>query len=334
MRPTWFVAGSVNQRLPSALKVMLVGVAFTAGVPVGGTANSVRVPPVVSRPILPEPDSANQSVLNGPAVMPWGWLPAANEKLVTTPAVVTRLTALVPGSVTHNAPSGPVTRSAGLLPVIRGNSLVTTPAVVMRPTWSVAASVNHSAPSGPAAIPRGPVLTVRPNSLTTPAVVTRAIWSMPNSLTHKAPSPPRAIPCGSASLSGKVNSLMAPAGVTSPTLAVVASVNQTAPVAGTEVIATTPLAPKRRSNSLTVLGAAGVMLATRLALGSVNQRLPSGPAVIPRGAPFGVMPVLSSVTVPWVAPVAMIRPTRLPLGSVNQMLLSGPSARPVARCRR
>ena len=54
---------------------------------------------------------------------------------------------------------------------------------------------------------------------------------------------------------------------------------------------------------------------------SVNQRLPSGPAVMPFGPLLAVMPVENSVTMP----AGVIRPIRLPVYSVNQRLPSGPA---------
>ena len=57
----------------------------------------------------------------------------------------------------------------------------------------------------------------------------------------------------------------------------------------------------------------------------MNQRLPSGPAVIPSGPLLGVMPALNSVTVP----PGVIRPIRSPPHfSVNQRLPSGPAVIP------
>ena len=59
---------------------------------------------------------------------------------------------------------------------------------------------------------------------------------------------------------------------------------------------------------------------------SVNQRLPSGPAAIPRG-PLKAVGIVNSVT----APAVVIRPILLvlpPLNSTNQRLSSGPNAKP------
>ena len=60
---------------------------------------------------------------------------------------------------------------------------------------------------------------------------------------------------------------------------------------------------------------------------SVNQRLPSRPAVISMGWLLGVMPARNSVT----TPVGVIRP--IALSSVNQMLPSGPAVIPTVSCR-
>src|SRR5262249_39060484 len=58
---------------------------------------------------------------------------------------------------------------------------------------------------------------------------------------------------------------------------------------------------------------------------SVNQRLPSGPAVIPSGRLLAVMPVANSVT----TPAGVIRSIRSLLSSVNQRLPSGPAVIPL-----
>ena len=68
----------------------------------------------------------------------------------------------------------------------------------------------------------------------------------------------------------------------------------------------------------------GVIRPIRSPNSSVNQRLPSGPAVIPTGLLPAVMPVANSVT----APAGVIRPIRLPTCSVNQRLPSGPAVIP------
>ena len=66
----------------------------------------------------------------------------------------------------------------------------------------------------------------------------------------------------------------------------------------------------------------GVIRPILFALNSVNQRLPSGPAVIPDRFAPAVMPLENSVT----APPGVIRPMRFPVSSVNQTLPSGPAA--------
>ena len=67
----------------------------------------------------------------------------------------------------------------------------------------------------------------------------------------------------------------------------------------------------------------GVDGPTRLPLDSVNQRVSSGPAVIPFGPPPAVRPAENSVT--W--PAVVMRPI-LPPNSVNQRLPSGPAVIP------
>ena len=57
---------------------------------------------------------------------------------------------------------------------------------------------------------------------------------------------------------------------------------------------------------------------------SVNQMLPSGPAVIQNGVLAGVMPLAYSV----MTPAGVILPTLLPAISVNHRLPSGPVAIP------
>src|SRR5207253_2587900 len=68
---------------------------------------------------------------------------------------------------------------------------------------------------------------------------------------------------------------------------------------------------------------AGVIRPTWLPDNSTNQRLPSGPAVIPLGSLLAVARG-NSVMVP----VGVIRPTLLPSISVNHRLPSGPAAIP------
>src|SRR5262249_44566976 len=64
----------------------------------------------------------------------------------------------------------------------------------------------------------------------------------------------------------------------------------------------------------------------RLPPGSVNHRLPSGPAVMPLGYARRLMPALNSVTTPSgvIRPIRSLAPRSLPR-SVNQTLPSGPA---------
>ena len=68
---------------------------------------------------------------------------------------------------------------------------------------------------------------------------------------------------------------------------------------------------------------AGVMRPMPRRCSSVNQRLPSGPRVMPSGRLPGVMPAQNSVT----TPAGVIRPMRPP-SSANQTLPSGPAVIP------
>src|SRR5207245_441378 len=74
-----------------------------------------------------------------------------------------------------------------------------------------------------------------------------------------------------------------------------------------------------------VMAPAGVMRPTSLLWKSMNQRLPSGPAVMPDGAAYGADST-NSVT----APPGVIRPI-LPDASANQRLPSGPAVIPRAK---
>ena len=73
-----------------------------------------------------------------------------------------------------------------------------------------------------------------------------------------------------------------------------------------------------------VITPAGVIRPIRSGNCSVNQRLPSGPAVISAGWPPGVMPAENSV----ITPAGVIRPIRPARDSVNQRLPSGPRVIP------
>ncbi len=74
----------------------------------------------------------------------------------------------------------------------------------------------------------------------------------------------------------------------------------------------------------------GLIIPILLAPSSVNQRLPSGPAVIPSGPELAVGMVNSVMA--WV--VGLIIPIALPPDSVNQRLPSGPAVIPSESCQR
>ena len=65
-RPIWFALYSVNQSAPSEPAVISVGVLLDVGV----GYSAIEPPPSLILPILPVPDSANQSAPSFPAVMP------------------------------------------------------------------------------------------------------------------------------------------------------------------------------------------------------------------------------------------------------------------------
>src|SRR5438552_1738643 len=89
--------------------------------PVGGlavgTGNSVKVPPVVMRPILLLDDSVNQRAPSGPVVMSSGTLTAVGmSNSVKVPSEVIR-PILLPW-VNQRAPSGPVVMPSGPLSAV------------------------------------------------------------------------------------------------------------------------------------------------------------------------------------------------------------------------
>src|SRR5215469_14737078 len=119
MRPIW--PASVNHRLPSGPTVMNAG----AVAPVG-RGNSVMLPLVVMRPILPAFSSANHRLPSGPAVIPTGPLLAVGMgNSVMVPLVVMRPIWPVSPSVNQRLPSGPDVMKKGVLGT--GN-VVTVPA--------------------------------------------------------------------------------------------------------------------------------------------------------------------------------------------------------------
>ncbi len=72
------------------------------------------------------------------------------------------------------------------------------------------------------------------------------------------------------------------------------------------------------------VGAPPVVICPIRPLPSANQRLPSGPAVMPSRIAPALMPAQNSVT----TPAVVIRPIRLPACSVNHRLPSGPAVMP------
>src|SRR5215469_3146822 len=119
MRPIW--PASVNHRLPSGPTVMNWG----AVAPLG-RGNSVMLPLVVMRPILPAVFSVNHRLPSGPAVIPKGpLLFVLMRKYVMVPLVVMRPIWPVSPSVNQRLPSGPDVMKKGVLGT--GN-VVTVPA--------------------------------------------------------------------------------------------------------------------------------------------------------------------------------------------------------------
>src|SRR5947209_6088881 len=278
---------------------------------------------------------------SGPVAIPYGAAPAlmplANS--VTVPAGVMRPMRFPPDSVNHRLPSGPDVICSGERPVALPNS-VTVPARVMRPIRSALSSVNQRLPSGPAAIPTGRALREMPaaNSVITPAGVIRPMRPTPGkgrtvngsgnwplSANHMFPSGPAVMPVAKAPKVMVANSVTIPAGVIRPMRETLSppplSVNHMFPSGPLAI----PFGPEAGVMPLanSVITPAGVTRPIRLALPSVNQRLPSGPAaILPTHALPPVIPLANSVT----APLGVIRPMRSPQFSVNQRLPSGPAA--------
>ena len=116
----------------------------------------------------------------------------------------------------------------------------------------------------------------------------------------------------------RVNSVIAPAGVTRPTPS--RSVNQTLPSAPAARFSVLIL-PRVGANSVTL--PAGVIRAIfGSSASTLNHTLPSGPAVIPPMPLRGVMPAENSVTLP----CGVMRATQPFDGSVNHTFPSGPAA--------
>src|SRR6202011_3568388 len=103
---------------------------ITPGVNANGIGNSSKIPPVVTRPILLAPVSANHKAPSRPVAIDTGSLDGvgiANSR-VTIPLILIRATLFVPSSMNHMAPSEPVVIPAGpLLAVGTATSLIVAP---------------------------------------------------------------------------------------------------------------------------------------------------------------------------------------------------------------
>jgi hypothetical protein len=122
-----------------------------------------------------------------------------DRKILMPPAVVIRPIWLLERSVNHNAPSGPVLMSAGLLPKAGSENSVTAPSVMIRPIFP---------PSGPAVMAIGLLLAVGIENSAIP-FWSRPIWSLTDSVNQSAPSGPVAMILGSPPVE---NSVMVTAG--------------------------------------------------------------------------------------------------------------------------
>ncbi len=156
---------SVNQRFPSGPAT--IPRRMEPEPPVG---NSVTVPPVVIRPRALLLRSANHRLPSGPTQIPNGFalgvmpvvkcvteMPAGN--VVGSILPIALLSADIPDSANHMAPSGPATIPTGRLVSGRTSSVIV-PAGVIRPTFDVPAepspfTVYQRFPSGPAAMSSG-----------------------------------------------------------------------------------------------------------------------------------------------------------------------------------
>src|SRR5579871_2931586 len=188
-------------------------------------------------------------------------------------------------------------------------------------------SVNQRLPSGPTVIPMGkPPEVGIGNRAISPSGVRRPIAPVVLSVNQRLPSVPAAIPLGRPPGTGEGNSVTCPPGVMRPIALPVQepgapskhSVNQRF-LSGPTVI---PSAEPAVGIGNSVICPPGVIRPTLL-LVSVNQRLPSGPAVILVG-PLPVVGRGNSV----ICPPGVIRPSLSASGSVNQRLPSGPLVMP------
>src|SRR5580692_3408091 len=181
----------------------------------------------------------------------------------------------------------------------------------MRPMLS-RSFTNHMfpRPSGPAMGPVVPKL-FEPKFVTAPVGVMRQTSLL---VTHRLWSGPTAIPSAPGS-PGRANSVNARVvGFSRTTGFVPLSVNQIL-LSGPSVIPL-GLASVAASVISSTTAPAGVMRPILPAIGSVNQRLPSGPDVMEYGSPA----TGNSVT----TPAVLARPI-MPWPSVNQMFPSGPT---------
>ena len=133
--------------LPSGPAVSQVG-----PLPAVGTENSVKAPPVVTRPILLPANSTNHRLPSAPVMMPLGLLPAVGiANCVKVPLRVTRAMLLPSYSVNHRFPSGPAVMPLGVLFGVGTENSVSAPDGVIRP-MRPASSANQRLPSGPGVI--------------------------------------------------------------------------------------------------------------------------------------------------------------------------------------
>src|SRR5215467_2573260 len=187
-------------------------------------------------------------------------------------------------SVNQRAPSGAATIRFGNAPGASAYSLKP-PLIVIRPTLAAGRSTNQIAPSDPSAPPCGPLFGVGTGiSVDWPVVgFNRAIALANCSATYRLPSGAKTSPCGSAFAVGSENSVIVPFGVTRPIPEpqqpnTPRSANQTESSAGSVVIQ--PTAALLRTGYVVIWPCWSIrpILSSKL-----NQTLPLGPLVIPKG---------------------------------------------------
>jgi hypothetical protein len=276
----------------------------------------VMAPAVVIRPIGL---LTKYSAPSGPVVMGEpAELPVGRGNCVAAPAVVIRPTEktlvggkpTLPVAVNQRLPSGPAVIPPRLplkVAVGRGNSVMT-PAGVIRPMMATKLlfptpleAVNHRLPSGPAVMPEGAELPVgRVNSVRVPAGVIRPMAPtelfplVPEPVNHRLPSGPTVMPEDEELPVGRVNSVRVPAGVICPMKFApgLSPVNHRLP-SGPTVMPPVPGvggahdSPEGQGTGNMVTVPAVVIRPTQPAEiqpnETVNHRLPSGPAVMPKG---------------------------------------------------